>query len=133
MHTVCQKIHLYVALFVMMVFAFISPLYALNEMDRGAIEHLLRYINRRSDCVFVRNGREYSAHEAAMHVREKYDYFKDRIKSPEDFIRLAATRSLITGRLYMVRCGDGEIPVKDWLMEELSRYRQDVREKVFVK
>ncbi len=133
MCTGCQKSHLSIALFVTVVFACISPLYALNKEDRGAIEHLLRYIDHRSDCVFIRNGREYSAHEAARHVREKYIYFKDRIKTPEDFIRLADTRSLVTARFYKVQCGDGEMPVKDWLMKELSRYRQDVREKAFVK
>ncbi len=116
-----------------MIFACISPLYGLNKEDRGAIEHLLMYIDHRSDCVFIRNGREYSAHEAARHVREKYIYFKDRIEKAKDFIRLAATKSLITGRLYKVRCGGREIPVKDWLMKELSRYRQNVRKKAFVK
>jgi hypothetical protein len=49
---------------------------------------------------------------------------RDRIRTAEDFIELAATRSGSSGREYAVRCA-GEAPVSSnrWLTEQLRRYR----------
>jgi hypothetical protein len=87
------------------------------------IDHLLGFIAG-SSCAFIRNGTDYKGPEAADHIRDKYDYFKDEIKSAEDFIAKAATRSELSGRLYQVRCGDTEpVPAADWLNGELASFR----------
>ena len=58
--------------------------------------------------------------------KKKYDYFKDEIKTPEDFIRLSATRSLISGRPYMVKTKTGQqMKSETWLLEALDAYRQN--------
>jgi hypothetical protein len=87
------------------------------------IEHLEDFVGN-SECVFIRNGVEYDSGDALKHIRRKYKAARRHIKTAEDFIRLAATRSSMSGKIYLVRCGGGEIPCADWLYEELSRYRE---------
>jgi hypothetical protein len=77
-----------------------------------------------SDLTFVRNGKRYAGPEAAEHMRKKYDYFDDDIVSAEDFIRLAATRSLLSGKPYFVILADGtRAKTADWLGSRLNDYR----------
>src|SRR5207245_7403030 len=56
-----------------------------------------------ADATFIRNGEAHTPQEAVAHVRAKYEHFKAQIKTPEDFIRLAATKSLLTAQPYLVR------------------------------
>lgn len=87
------------------------------------IQHLLQYV-RESSVTFVRNGQEYPPSEAADHMLKKWDHFKAEIKSAEDFIRLAGTKSLMSGEPYAVRTTDGRnLDSSKWLQEELDRYR----------
>ena len=87
------------------------------------IAHLLPYIEQ-SDCVFTRNGKEYSGAEAQEHIRTKYDYVKRKVKRAEEFIEYAATKSSMTGRPYLVRCGEEELLTAEWLKAELAEFRQ---------
>lgn len=92
---------------------------------RAEVQHLLAFL-RGSDCHFLRNGQWYGAEDAARHLERKYKYLvkRDRVRSTEDFIGLAATRSSISGEPYQVRCeGHAPVPGGDWLSEELTRYR----------
>jgi len=86
------------------------------------IQHLLEYIGG-SGCAFVRNGVESDAVAAREHIRAKYSYVKGRVGSAEDFVRLAASRSSMTGEPYVVRCGSSQFQSADWLTAELRRYR----------
>jgi hypothetical protein len=38
----------------------------------GTIKHLLTYVEE-SNCVFIRNGKDYNSKEAAKHIKTKYD------------------------------------------------------------
>ena len=89
------------------------------------IDHLLNYIGA-SGCVFERNGEEYGSGEARAHIQKKYDYFEDKIDSAEKFIELCATKSIITGVPYRIRC-QGKPPVesRQWLLDELRRFRAE--------
>lgn len=90
-----------------------------------AVEYLLEQ-TRASELVFIRNGKEYPPQEAVEHLQKKYDYFrkKRRVQTPEDFIRLAGTKSLISGKAYTVRLTDGtEQKAADWLTAQLKRFR----------
>lgn len=89
------------------------------------IESLIDFI-RESPCIFIRNGTEYDGARAADHVQQKYEYYRDRnrIRSVEDFIDLAATKSALSGRPYQIRCpGQAAAPAADWLRAELPRIR----------
>jgi hypothetical protein len=76
----------------------------------------------KSHLIFTRNGTEYSSQEAAVHMRDKYEYFKTRINSPEDFIRLCGSKSLVSGKPYLVSTAQGKISVEKWLGELLMEY-----------
>ena len=68
------------------------------------INHLLNYV-KTTECKYIRNGSV--AHVVWMllaHIKNKYDYFKDEIKSAEDFIRLSATKSTMSGSKYYILC-----------------------------
>ena len=81
-----------------------------------------------SDVAFIRNGKAHTSKEAAKHMKVKYDHFKKEIKTPEDFIRLAASKSEISGRPYLIRTKDGrEMKSADWLAGALKDYRMSQR------
>jgi hypothetical protein len=89
------------------------------------IRHLLDFVAQ-ADVVFVRNGKDHTAKEAVDHMKKKRDHFagKGKVKTAEDFITYAGTKSLLSGKLYQVRLPDGTTrPCADWLTAELKRYR----------
>ena len=92
----------------------------------ATIEYLLASVAA-SELQFVRNGKAHSGAEAVKHMRRKYEYFADRIHSPEEFIELAGTKSMLSGKAYTVRGNEGEIPTAEWLHTILAEYR-DARE-----
>jgi hypothetical protein len=87
------------------------------------IAHLIDFV-RHSSCTFIRNGTDYAGPAAADHVQSKYDYYKADIKTVEDFIERAASKSMLSGKPYEVRCADGKIiPAADWIRTEDAAYR----------
>ena len=64
------------------------------------IKYLLSFVEN-SECTYIRNDKAYTAKEAVSHMKRKYAHFRDDIKTPEDFIRLSASKSLISGKPYM--------------------------------
>jgi len=111
----------------------ISILFSLSLQAQGdyhkEIEHLLNYV-KTTKCTYIRNGEPYQGPKAVSHIQRKYNYFKDDIHSTEDFIRLSATKSTMSGRKYQIKCpGQPEMESKKWLLEELSRYRQHKTER----
>lgn len=94
-----------------------------DEALRQTINHLLQYVEE-SKCVFLRNDKEYNSQEAAKHIRSKYDSYIFSIKTPEEFIEAAASKSILSGKPYFVRCVDHPSTTSaDWLTKELSQYR----------
>lgn len=91
--------------------------------QRAEVAHLLSFV-RYSDCEMIRNGTVHDSREGYQHVLDKYDYFRSRIHSTEDFIDLAATKSLLSGKAYQVDCpGQRRQTTSAWLRAELARYR----------
>ena len=89
------------------------------------INYLLGFIGR-SGCKFYRNGSWYDSHRAQSHLRDKYNYLvaRDRIKTAEDFIEQAATRSSMSGEEYQIQCEAGPaLPSNRWLHTALLGYR----------
>lgn len=92
------------------------------------INYLLDFIGR-SGCQFYRNGSWYDSHRAQSHLRYKYDYLaaRDHIKTADDFIEQAATRSSMSGEEYQIRCEAGPtLPSNRWLRTALIDYRSSV-------
>lgn len=91
---------------------------------QAEIEHLLKYVQTTS-CKYIRNGDEHDGRNAAKHIENKYDYFQDEIHTAEDFIRLSATKSTMSGKKYYIQCkGMDKIESAQWLLKELNRYRK---------
>jgi hypothetical protein len=104
--------------------AFLAGTVSAAEDTNKTVTYLLDYVAR-SDLTFVRNGQDATGKEAAAHMRQKWDYFRPKIKTPEDFIKLAATKSELSGKLYLVRFKDGrESPAGEWLAKVLAEYRK---------
>jgi Family of unknown function (DUF5329) len=79
-----------------------------------------------SNCQFSRNGSWYDAKQASAHLRQKYDYLVKRhlVTSAESFIDLAASKSSMSGKAYLVRCADKPaIESKVWFTHELEALR----------
>jgi len=94
-----------------------------GESLEQTINYLLDYVAK-SDATFIRNGQTHTPQEAVSHIKAKYEHFKNEIKTPEDFIRLAASKSLLTGKPYLVRTPDGrETHLDVWLTDALKEYR----------
>ncbi len=94
------------------------------------IQHLLCYIEG-CGCQFSRNGTWYQDTKAVRkHVELKYGYFmkKGQIKSTEDFIKRSASKSEMSGKPYLVKCGGGSpLFLSQWLSDELEQYRRENR------
>ena len=88
------------------------------------IEHLLEFVTE-SDVIFLRNGDSHKPKEAAEHIRKKYDYYLKKISTAEDFIRLSATKSALSGKIYHVKLKDGSKKTNsEWLLAELENFRE---------
>jgi hypothetical protein len=103
-----------------------STLPAASSKADAEIDALLKRL-RTSGCTFQRNGSWYEAPKAADHLQDKRAYFakKGKLATAEDFIRLAATESSLSGKAYQVKCPDqAQQPSAHWLRAELGKLRQ---------
>ena len=114
------------------IFLAIAIVFALT-LEKAKAESLEQTINylldyaAKSDATFIRNGQTHTAQEAVDHIKAKYEHFKSEIKTPEDFIRLSASKSLLTGQPYLVRTKDGkEIQLSAWLTDALKAHRNEI-------
>lgn len=88
--------------------------------ERKKIQFLISRISQ-SQNTFIRNGEEHTAREAAAHLRRKYNFAFDEVKTAEQFILYIASQSMTTGNLYLMKTPDGKIyPIKDILTNELN-------------
>ncbi|MGB0938583.1 MAG: DUF5329 family protein [Colwellia sp.] len=87
------------------------------------INHLLQYVAS-TNCQYERNGTKYNGEAAQKHIKTKYQYFVDDIKTTEDFIMFSATKSNMSGKYYKIHCqGSSVVRSQEWLLAELKRYR----------
>jgi uridine phosphorylase len=61
---------------------------------------------------------------ARGHIEKKYNYFKDKITTAEEFIRYSATKSTMNGEPCRVACNGVGMNSSDWLLAELDKLRQ---------
>ena len=113
-----------ISVFVLLAICSAVPARVAESLEQ-TIAFLLHRIET-ADATFIRNGQAHTSQEAVAHVRAKSEHFKAQIKTPEDFIRLAATKSLLTGQPYLVRTRDGkETPLSTWLSNALREHREN--------
>src|SRR6266550_2105474 len=93
------------------LFIFAAQTFAAESLEQ-TIDYLINSVGK-SNATFVRNGTSHSPTEAVS-----------QIKTPEDFIQLCASKSLVTGKPYLVRTPDGkEMHLDVWLADALRKYR----------
>jgi hypothetical protein len=108
------------ALLILLAFA---PSLVRADQTATEIDYLLSTIGQ-SDCVFVRNGKEYDAQDAEAHLRMKYRRGKRYAPTTEKFIERLASMSSMSKKPYFIEC-NGEEPVQSgqWLTQLLNHYR----------
>ena len=92
---------------------------------QAEIAYLLTFVEQ-SGCAFNRNGSWYDSKRAREHLHTKYEALlaAHHVDTAEDFIAKAGSQSSLSGRAYLVRCGEGPVtPCSQWLKEELLRFR----------
>ena len=89
---------------------------------RAEIDTLLSRLEQ-SGCEFYRNGDWYSATEAKAHLLRKLKA-AGAAASAEQFIDRLASKSTMSGKPYLVRCGGSEpVESKTWLTDQLEQMR----------
>jgi pimeloyl-ACP methyl ester carboxylesterase len=91
--------------------------------EAETIELLLARVAGADGVVFIRNGDEHSAREAAEHLLAKWERAggpEDPRATVQDFIEQVGSRSSLSGREYRVRLRDGqELSSAQWLRGQL--------------
>ena len=94
----------------------------IDTVDKTVL-HLISHVSE-SGLTFIRNADRYTSVEAAEHMGNKYRHFREDIKTAEDFIERCASRSLLSGKSYLVINEQGEqVRTSEWLEAALAEYR----------
>jgi hypothetical protein len=106
------------------ILAFCSGLaYAQSRVESEKIQYLISSIENLAGAKFIRNGSEYEGKKAADHLRMKLKKAGSRIKTAEDFIRLCASQSYLSGQPYTIRFADGKtMKAVDYFRDRLTKY-----------
>lgn len=85
------------------------------------IDRLIAHVRALEGAVFIRNGREHTAEDAAKHMQLKRDKAGERCDTAEEFIRVCASFSSRSGEAYLIRFPDGRTrTAEDVLREQLA-------------
>jgi len=96
----------------------------INKVSIDEVKYLLNLV-KSTPCSIIRNGKRHDGQAGYDHIQHKYQHFRDKISSTEDFIALSASKSTLSGKHYYVQCGSGvKVRTQDWLLRELALYRQ---------
>lgn len=97
-----------------------APAPSLDEARK--IDRLIAYVGGLQGALFIRNGDEHQAAEAARHLQMKREKAGRRVQTAGDFIRLCASHTDLAKEAYLIRFADGRTrTAEDVLREELAR------------
>ena len=92
--------------------------------EKARIEFLLSSVEKAKELKFIRNGSEHDGKKAAAHLRMKLQKAGQNVKTAEDFIRLCASGSSLSGQPYLIRYANGRtVRSADYFAEKLKEYR----------
>jgi len=83
------------------------PAYAQDFSETAKIQYLIASVEALEGARFIRNGREYDTRAASNHLRLKLKTAGNKVRTAEDFIRLCASQSSMTGEPYLIKLADG--------------------------
>ncbi|HEX2770620.1 MAG TPA: DUF5329 family protein, partial [Geobacteraceae bacterium] len=72
---------------------------AQDNIERKKIDFLISSVDNLKGAKFIRNGAEYDGKESAEHLRMKLQKAGGKVQTADDFIRLCASKSFISGKL----------------------------------
>ena len=100
---------------------------AQDNIEKKKIEFLISSVENLKGAKFIRNGSEHDGKEAAEHLRMKLQNAV-AVQTADDFIRLCASKSFITGKPYMIKFSDGKtITAEEYFREKLKEYYSTVK------
>jgi hypothetical protein len=115
---------IFIAVFVILAL-FVGTLVAQDNIERKKIDFLISSVEKLKGAKFIRNGEEYDGKKAAEHLRMKLNKAGDRVKTADDFIKLCASQSYITGKPYLIKYQNGKsIESGKFLREKLKEYHE---------
>lgn len=93
------------------------------SLEARKIEYLIAAIETLPNARFIRNGTSYDAKTAAEHLRTKLKVAGSRVATAEDFIRLCASDSSVSGSAYQIRFADGRtLTSESYLRQKLAEW-----------
>ena len=96
-----------------------------TPLEARKIEYLIAAIETLPNAQFIRNGTAYDAKGAADHLRLKLQNAGARVVTAEDFIRVCASVSSISGLPYQIRFADGNtVTSETFLRQKLLEFGQ---------
>jgi len=96
---------------------------AQDNIEKKKIEFLISSVENSKGAIFIRNGSEHDGKEAAEHLRMKLKKAGGKVQTADDFIRLCASKSFITGKPYMIKLADGKtIKSEEYFLKKLINY-----------
>ncbi len=87
-------------------------------VEEKKIDYLIASIEALQNAQFVRNGVAYEAKAAADHLRLKRRMAGSRVVTADDFIRLCASVSSMSGTPYQIRFSDGRVVSSETFLRE---------------
>ena len=101
---------------------------AQDNIEKKKIEFLISSVENLKGAKFIRNGTEHDGKEAAEHLRMKLQGDVGMVQTADDFIRLCASRSYISGEPYLIRLPDGKtIKSEQYFREKLKEYNSTAK------
>ena len=101
---------------------------AQDDIEKKKIEYLITSIENIEGAKFIRNGTEHDGKKAAEHLRSKLKSAGGKVQTADDFIRLCASKSLISGKPYLIRSSDGKTENSEiYFREKLKEYNSTAK------
>lgn len=123
---ICLKL-LPVVVFVLLTL-FSGTAGALGDRENKRIEYLIASVENLTGAKFVRNGQEYHGKQTAAHLRMKLKNAASKVRTAEDFIRLCASKSYLSGKPYLIVFSDGRTMTSEVFLRDKLKY-YDLTEK----
>jgi hypothetical protein len=111
------------------ILAFDAHAASLSPADSVEVQYLISSVESLQHAHFVRNGTSYDAPAAAAHLRLKLQNSGSRVRTTDDFIRLCASGSSVSGQPYQIRFDDGRtVTSESFLRAKLEEFRAGSRQ-----
>ena len=96
---------------------------ALGDREVKRIEYLITSVENLTGAKFVRNGKEYDGKQAAAHLRMKLKNTASMVHSAEDFIKICASKSYLSGKPYLIVFPNGQtVPSEAFFRQRLKEF-----------